>query len=105
MNIIKNFVYSSKNDILDPLSVIIKLFLYSYKPIGTKISILNNKIIIQDNTFYQGGVRKLYGDSKNDINIMFLPIIYACEKYLNKENKKLYKPLFERALISFDKLK
>ena len=29
----------SKNDILDPLSIIIKLYLYNSKPVGTKISV------------------------------------------------------------------
>jgi hypothetical protein len=38
----------NKNDTLDPLSVIIKLFIYAYKPVGTKISISNNKIQIQE---------------------------------------------------------
>ena len=37
---------ASKNDILDPLSVIVKLLIYYYKPIGTKISVGNNRIYI-----------------------------------------------------------
>jgi hypothetical protein len=37
---------SSKNNTLDPLSIIIKLFIYVYKPVGTKLSIGSNKILI-----------------------------------------------------------
>ena len=57
----------NKNDTLDPLSVIIKLFIYGYKPVGTKISISRNKIFIQENGFFQSTIRSVFRDSKNDI--------------------------------------
>ena len=96
---------NNKNDLLDPLTVIIKLFIYSFKNIGTKISIKNNKISIQDNGIFQGTVRKLFNDNKNDINILFMPILFACELYLNNENKQKYKYIFENTIIAFNKLK
>jgi hypothetical protein len=105
MNIIKDIVYSSKNDILDPLSIIIKLFIYSYKPAGTKISIYNNKLIIQEIGIFQGAVRKIYRDTKNDINIIFYPVIFACSYFLSLEKKKLFIKIFEIVCTSFDKLK
>ena len=37
-------MFNNKTDLLDPLSVIVKLFIYSYKTVGTKISIKNNKL-------------------------------------------------------------
>ena len=100
-----DFIKKNKNDTLDSLSVIIKLFIYAYKPIGTKISISNNKIIIQENGIFQSTVRSFYGDSKNDINIIFFPIIFACKIYLNENNKKKYLSLFNKLLDSFDKMK
>ena len=100
-----DFIKKNKNDTLDSLSVIIKLFIYAYKPIGTKISISNNKIIIQENGIFQSTVRSFYGDSKNDINIIFFPIIFACKIYLNEDNKKKYLSLFNKLLDSFDKMK
>ena len=100
-----DFIKKNKNDTLDSLSVIIKLFIYAYKPIGTKISISNNKIIIQENGIFQSTVRSFYGDSKNDINIIFFPIIFACKIYLNDDNKKKYLSLFNKLLDSFDKMK
>jgi hypothetical protein len=95
----------TKNDVLDPLTVIIKLFIYAHKPIGTKLSILNNKIKIQEVGIFQGTIRTLFGDKKNDINIIIFPIIFACNTYLNEQNKTKFRKLFETSCISFDKLK
>jgi len=96
----------NKNDILDPLSIIIKLFIYSYKPIGSKISIGNNKIYIQDFTIIQGFIRTFNGDTKNDINILMCPITYSCNNYLkNNVNKDKYVPLFQAALNGFSNMK
>ena len=39
-----DIIASNKNNTLDPLSVIVKLFIYLHKPVGTKISIGNNMI-------------------------------------------------------------
>lgn len=94
-----------KNDLLEPLSVIIKLFIYSFKPIGTKISIYYNRLSIQEKGLFQGFVRTIMRDCKNDINIIIFPIMYACVKYLNSENKSKYLHIFKRVLIGFDNLK
>ena len=104
MNILKNFFYPNKNDILDPLILIIKLYIYSYKPLGTKISILNNKIDIQENGIFQATVRTFKGDTKNDIIKMLFPLTFACEQYLNCSMKNQYKCLFEQTLKSLDRL-
>lgn len=95
-----------KNDTLDPLSVIIKLFIYAHKPVGTKLSIGYNRIDIQEPGLFQGTVRKLYGDQKNDVNIIFFPIIFACKTYLgNKKCRARFIRLFDAVVGSFDKLK
>lgn len=96
----------NKNDTLDPLSVILKLFIYAHKQIGTKLSIGSNKINIQEPGIFQGTVRKYYGDQKNDVNIIFFPIIYACKYYLGNEMlRKRFIHLFGIVIGSFDKLK
>lgn len=105
MDIIKNIIYTNKNDILDPLSVIMKLFIYHFKPPGTKISIGNNRIVLQENNFLQGTVRKIYGDCKNDINILYGPILYACIKYLHSDIRTKYIYIFETVSNSLNKLK
>jgi hypothetical protein len=90
---------TNKNDILDPLSIIIKLFIYSYKPAGTKISIGNNRIYIQESTYIQGIIRKINGDTKNDITILTCPVLYACLNYLkNTETRSAYIPIFKIAM-------
>ena len=90
---------TNKNDILDPLSIIIKLFIYSYKPAGTKISIGNNRIYIQESTYIQGIIRKINGDTKNDITILTCPVLYACLNYLkNTETRPAYIPIFKIAM-------
>lgn len=106
MEAVNNITSSYKNDILDPLSIIVKLFIYYYKPLGTKISIGNNRIYIQDSTYIQGLWRRYNGDSKNDINILLCPILYACITYLkNEEIRDLYLPIFEISLQALTNMK
>ena len=97
----------TKNDTLDPLSVIIKLFIYGHKPVGTKLSVGSNKVNIQEPGIFQGTVRKIYGDQKNDVNIIFFPIIFACKYYLgNKKYRPRFIHIFDSIVeLSFDKLK
>ena len=98
----------SKNDILDPFSIIIKLYLYNSKPVGTKISVGNNKMDIQNSTYLQGVWRRYNGDSKNDINILVCPILYACVYYLTStdpETRAIYLPIFNEALQALSNLK
>ena len=51
----------------------------------------------------------MYGDSKNDINIIFSPILFACKHYLleleNDTKKYNFNALFKKLLDGFDKLK
>lgn len=106
MDAVNNITSNNKNDILDPLSIIVKLFIYYYKPLGTKISIGNNRIYIQDSTYIQGLVRRYNGDSKNDINILLCPILYSCITYLkNEEIRELYLPIFQISLQALTNMK
>ena len=104
MDIIKNYFYPNKTDILDPLSLVIKLYIYSFKNIGTKISILNNKVVLQEIGIFQSTVRSINGDTKTDIINMLFPLTYACENYLNEVNCVQYKCIFDKLIESFDKL-
>jgi hypothetical protein len=105
MDMIKDIWGKYKNDTIDPLTIIIKLFICAYKPVGTKISILNNKLIIQNSGIFQGTVRTIYRDSKNDINILFFPIIFGCKFYLSMSNKPRFIHLFNKILETFEKMK
>jgi hypothetical protein len=100
-----DFLYArKKNDTLDPLSVIIKLYIYSYKDPDAKLAIGNNKLLIQDSGIFQGAVRLIKHDNKNDIPILTMPILYACNTYIN-DNEYNYRLLFTKVLNSLDKLK
>lgn len=104
MSIIKNFFYPNKNDILDPLSLVIKLYIYSFKPPKTKISILNNKIEFQEDGIFQSTVRTLNRDTKNDLINILLPLTFACETYLSVKERTHYIKTFEEVIISLDKI-
>lgn len=93
-----------KNDTLDPLSVIIKLYICSYKSSGTKISVSNNRLTIQESGLFQGLVRGYNGDKKNDVPILTMPILYACFNYLKTDMNK-YKNVFEHAIEFLEKTK
>jgi hypothetical protein len=70
--------------ILDPLSTIIKLAIISFKPIGTKISICNNLIGIQEPGLFQPIVRFVFKNNKTDLHYIYNPIEFACKKYLSE---------------------
>jgi hypothetical protein len=83
--------------ILDPLSVIIKLAILSRKPIGSKISVYNNVLYIQEIGVFQSLVRYVFKFNKIDIQYLYNPIEIACFSFLNDiylVNNKNIKNLF-----------
>jgi len=85
------------NYILDPLSVIIKLAILSKKQIGTKISVYNNVLYIQEVGIFQSLVRYLFKSNKIDIQYLYNPIEIACNYFLNEQtlrNNQNIKNLF-----------
>lgn len=94
----------AKSDILDPLSAIIKLYICSHKPSNTKFSVVNNRVSIQCPGTFQGIIRKYNGDKKNDIPILTMPVLYACNTYLLADKDKYYF-IFQSSLNALDKIK
>jgi hypothetical protein len=93
--------------ILDPLSVIIKLAILSKKRIGTKISVYNNIVYIQEIGVFQALVRYVFKNNKVDIQYLYNPIQLACIKFLNKEfikNNPNIKNIFVNAQKGIQKL-
>lgn len=68
------FNKNERNFILDPLTCLIRLSILEFKPIGTKISIYNNKISYNEPCIFQGSVRWTYGDNRGDLHNLFNPI-------------------------------
>jgi hypothetical protein len=72
-----------KENVLDPLSTIIKLAILGYKSEYTKIAIRYNAIYLQETSFYQSTIRYLFGDSKDILHCLKEPITIACNYYLH----------------------
>jgi hypothetical protein len=63
--------------ILDPLQAIYTLALFSFYPVGSKISIQHNILSIQPPHYGQGAIRWLNSDCKEDIFHLF----HACKRF------------------------
>ena len=61
---------------IDPICTILKLCLLQYKNMGTKISIKNNVISIQDPGYIQGVQRWMNSDGRDQLHQLKLPIFY-----------------------------
>jgi len=79
----KSFLYNSdiKNYVLDPLTCIVRCAILSFKPIGTKLSINQNKITFIDPNILQGVIRWSYGDKREDLHNIYKPIIKSTKWY------------------------
>ena len=57
--------------ILEPMQVMVQLAILSFSPLGTKISIHDNIVILQPPTTTQGIIRWYNNDSKDDLYYLF----------------------------------
>lgn len=80
----------NKNLILEPLTVIFRLAILKYKPPYTKLSIKDNSIIYQENTYNQGLLRMIEGDTREDLHNLYHPILKSIEWYSYDTYKFLY---------------
>lgn len=87
---LNNHAFTSKLYVLDPLSVIVKLAILSNKPTGTKITIQQNAIEINDYSFFQGMYRLINGYNKSDLHYLHNPIHFACKTYLTSNTQELF---------------
>lgn len=88
LNIVSKDLNIISKNILDPFSVIVKLAILSKKPTGTKISIYNNTIVIQEVGIFQSLVRYVSNKNKYNIQYLYNPIYLACKQYLSTKNIK-----------------
>jgi hypothetical protein len=94
---------NNRNLILEPFCCILRIILLNYKPEGTKISIQKNSIQYYNPTIYQGLLRSIYGDNREDIHNLYAPILKGFEWY-NAEDSKMYKYFFEKLIIGLENL-
>ena len=106
-NIIQNKIKNKQNIILEPLQVMIQLSLLSFCPLGTKLTIQNNIILLQPPTITQPINRWFNYDKKDDIYHLFQVIKRFIKWYNNNNNivsESLYNMLINLAKIGIDNL-
>lgn len=103
--LINTFINNDINQqILDPLTCILRLSLLTFKEKGTKISICNNRIYYQAPNILQGPMRWTYGDARGDLHNLCNPIEKAIEWYKPSDNKNIGN-IFKYAIKGLTRLK
>ncbi len=106
---IKEWFFSYKKDkniIIDPISCLVKLSILSLYPKGTKISISNNGLSFNNSTIFQGSIRFIQGDCREDLHNIFKPIQKSIEWYWNTEEYgKTLEELFLKSELGLINLK
>jgi hypothetical protein len=82
-------VDKEKNVMLEPLSCLFRMILLNYKDNGVKISIEKNSIHFNDNSYYQGIIRTINGDTRDDLHNLYNPFLKCFEWYPSKNNKMM----------------
>ena len=95
---------TERNVIIDPFSCLIKLSLLRFLESGTKISIHNNCLYFNSPTYIQGMIRFMYGDNREHLHNLYLPIQKSVEWYWNDKNVDMIY-IFNNAVIGLKMLK
>ena len=106
-NMVINTVYyrNKKSIILEPLSSIFRLILLNFKPVGTKISIINNSIKYNLPGFSQGILRNINGDGREDLHNLYNPLMKSLEWYSIEKNKnEIYIYYYEKSIQGLQSL-
>jgi hypothetical protein len=85
------YPHSTDNQqILEPFTTLVKLALVSFQPVGVKLAISMNRILIQSPTSVQGAMRWLQGSKKEDLHFLLRPIYRACDLYPPEPDKPIF---------------
>ena len=93
-----------RNVIIDPFSCLVKLSIIRYLDEGTKISIYQNRLNFNAPSYIQGIVRFMYGDNREDLHNILLPIQKCVEWYWNERNADMIY-MFNNAVLGLKFLK
>jgi hypothetical protein len=96
-------INNDKNQILEPLSTVLKLALISHESEGIKIAVFNNSIHIQKPNLLQGTIRSVYGNNREEIHYLLKPIIRCVEMYNIDDINVKY--IYDLAIEGLKKLK
>jgi hypothetical protein len=89
--------------ILEPLQVMIQLSLLYFCPVGTKVSVSENILQLQQPTYLQGAWRWWNNDNKDDLYYLF-HAIRRYYKWYKSKNDEVYKYILELAIKGLGKL-
>ena len=92
------------NVIIDPFSCLVKLSLLRFLDSGTKISINNNRLFFNSPTYIQGIVRFIYGDNREHLHNLYLPIQKCVEWFWDEKHTDMIY-IFNNAVIGLKILK
>ena len=93
-----------RNVIIDPFSCLVKLSLIKYLDEGTKVSIYQNRLNFNSPSYAQGIIRFMYGDNREDLHNILLPIQKCVEWYWNEKNDDMVY-MFNNAVLGLKFLK
>ena len=89
--------------ILEPLQVMIQLGLLSFCPTGTKVSVSDNLLHLQQPSYVQGVVRWWQSDNKDDLYYLF-HAIRRYYKWYKPQNNKVFNHILTLAIKGITKL-
>ena len=93
-----------RNVIIDPFSCLVKLSLLRFLDNGTKISIYQNRIHFNSPSYIQGFIRFMYGDNREHLHNLYLPIQKCVEWYWDEKKPDMIY-MFNNAVIGLKMLK
>lgn len=62
------------NDLLEPVSTVLRIGFLAYHPNATKLSITNHRVFIQEPGFLQSAIRWTFGDTRESLSKLFIAI-------------------------------
>lgn len=94
--------------ILEPLQALLQLSLLGFSPVGSKLTIKDNLLYIQQPGISQGIIRFFNDDTKEDLYYLFNVfrrfVVYYKHIYSDTRHKPLYELLIELSKRGLDKL-
>tara|TARA_B110001450_G_scaffold111593_2_gene105371 strand:+ start:107 stop:931 length:825 start_codon:yes stop_codon:yes gene_type:complete len=111
---LSNYIKPSKSKerfetILEPMQALIQLSLLSYCPVGSKLSISKNLLVIQSSSWNQSIIRSYNSDTRDDIFFLFSVIkrfnkFYSFMVKLNGYHKDFFEKMINLSNKGIDKL-
>lgn len=95
---------TNRNQILEPLSTVLKLAMISFKEKGTKIAVFNNKLYLQEPSLLQGTIRRAWGNNREEIHYLLKPIMRCIELFPPDSSDEL-KFIYNQSINGLRKLK